>query len=186
MSPPVRQVTVGPGVTATADTTWTPTQSGHQCILIRLTDAEGHYEPQVSQRNVDVQEELPPCDVTKEFTFTVYNDSPFTATVDLGLITFNVPPDWEVTTVPSGSVEIGPYGELTVRVLVTIPCLNGTSAQVAADRVRLLQQGAGGYPTIDVEGYIDGELVGGIEIQFAYIPEEPAHRINLPLLLWGG
>jgi hypothetical protein len=47
---------------------------------------------------------------------------------------------------------------------------------------RKLQEAAGGHPTIGVEGYISGELAGGIEIQFAPPPEEPAHSINLPIL----
>jgi len=165
MVPPNRTVTLGAGMTTTVGTTWTPPQGGHQCVQVRLSDPSGTYEPQRSQRNVDVAEQ-PPCGVTKVFSFTVYNDSPFTVTVDLGMVTFNVPADWEVTTVPSGTMQIGPFGEGVVEVHVYIPCPGTTTALRAQQEVAAMQEAAGGVPTIDVEGYVGGELVGGIEIQF--------------------
>ena len=180
MNPVSTTVNLPPHSTAWAATTWTPTHSGHQCLLVRLHDVAGDYQPQRSQRNVDV-EERPPCDVTKTFTFTVRNDSPFTATVDIGLITFNVPPEWQITVDPSGSVEIGPYEELTITVTVTIPCPQTSAARLAQQDIRLLQENSGSVPTIDVEGYVDGELIGGIEIRFAEPPLDV--DLVLPLLL---
>jgi hypothetical protein len=176
MAPPTRTVTLGAGMTTTVGTTWTPPQGGHQCVQVRLRDPSGTYEPQLSQRNVDVTER-PPCGVTKVFTFTVYNDSPFTVTVDIGMITFNVPADWEVTTVPSDTLVIGPFGEGMVTVLVHIPCPGSMTALRAQQEVAAMQQAAGGVPTIDVEGYVGGELVGGIEIQF-----EPEWTVYLPVV----
>ena len=177
MVPPIQQVTLAPSALTNVDTMWTPTQSGHQCILVRLIDPEGQLERQVSQRNVDVSEP-PPCGETKVFTFTVYNDSALPVTVDIGMITFNVPNDWEVTIDPSGTVQIGPHGELEVKVIVRIPC--PPAMQVA----EILQRVGGGVPTIDVEGYIDGELAGGIQIQFGQVPGYTA-AINLPLIMKG-
>ena len=179
MAPPTRTVTLGAEMTTTVGVTWTPPQGGHQCVQVRLSDPSGTYEPQRSQRNVDVAER-PPCDVTKVFSFTVYNDSPFTVTVDLGLVTFNVPADWEVTTVPSDTMEIGPFGEGTVTVLVRIPCPGTASALRAQQEVAAMQQAAGGVATIDVEGYVEGELVGGIEIQFE---GEEEWAVYLPVVL---
>ena len=164
--PPVQMVTLAPSALTSVDAAWTPTQSGHQCILIRLTDPEGQLDPQESQRNVDVTE-LPSCGETKVFTFTIYNDSPFSVTVDLGLITFDVPSDWEVTTDPTGSVLVGPHDEVEIKVIVKIPC--PPSLQVADT----LQRVGGGVPTIDVEGYINGVLKGGIQIQFGEIITAP-------------
>jgi hypothetical protein len=46
-----------------------------------------------------------------------------------------------------------------------------------------LQARAGGVPTIDVEGYIDGELVGGIEIQFAGDVTGPGPTVYLPVVM---
>ena len=178
MVPPVQVVTLAPSALTNVDAAWTPTQSGHQCILVRLTDPEGQLERQVSQRNVDVAEP-PPCGETKVFTFTVYNDSAFPVTVDIGMITFNVPNDWEVTTDPGGTVQIGPNDEVEIKVIVRIPC---PPAMQVSD---ILRRVGGGVPTIDVEGYIDGELAGGIQIEFGEIQGHAA-TINLPLIMKSG
>jgi len=74
MDPITASVELGPLMSQTVSSEWTPELTGHQCIQIHLTDPDGIYEPQLSQRNVDV-EEPPPCGETKVFTFTVYNDS---------------------------------------------------------------------------------------------------------------
>ena len=181
MVPVSRSVTLPPGTSQKVSVTWTPTQSGHQCIIVRLTDPDGVYEPQRSQRNVDVSQR-PPCGQTIQFTFTIYNDSPLPSTVDLGMITFDVPANWVVTTNPSGSVEIGPHQDLTVTVNVLIPCPGTALAASRVDLIRRLQAESGGVPTIDVEGYIDGELVGGIELRF---PEPPpgSHVVVLPVVM---
>jgi len=181
MAPPNLAVTLDPATTTTAEVGWTPTYTGHQCVQVRVTDPEGQLEPQVSQRNVDV-DERPPCGETKVYTFTIYNDSPLTTTVDIGLITFNVPSDWEVTVDPSGSVQVGPYSEVVITVTVRIPCPPTSSAMRAMREIYALQEGAGGEPTIDVEGYVNGELLGGIEIRFS-APDSVSHIVMLPLIL---
>ena len=180
MVPATRSVTVGPMLTETATVTWTPVQSGHQCLQARLT-SEG-YLPQQSQRNVDVTER-PPCGVTKVFTFTVRNDSPLAVTVDVGMITFNVPADWQVTVSPSPTLALGPGEEGVITVTVQIPCPPTTQAVQAQGSIEAIQQAAGSIPTIDVEAYVAGELKGGIEIRFG----EPAgpRPIYLPLILRG-
>ncbi|MBN1641365.1 MAG: fibronectin type III domain-containing protein, partial [Anaerolineae bacterium] len=163
--PYTRSVTLSPEMTATASVTWIPQLSGVQCVRVLLDDPEGVYGRQESQRNVDVIEE-PPCGETKVFSFTVYNDTPFSMTVDIGMVTFNVPANWVVTTVPSDTLELGPFSEGTVTVTVEIPCPETAAEWRAQREIAVLQQGSGGVPTIDVEGYAGGDLVGGIEIQF--------------------
>jgi len=165
MDPITATVHLPPMSKAFANTLFTPTQAGHQCILIRLQDQMQIYQPQESQRNIDVSPR-PDCGVTKVFSFTVYNDSPFTATVDIGMITFNVPSDWEVTTNPTGTLEIGPFSEAVVAVHVLIPCAPSPSLAAEMEAIRHLQGVSNSYPTIDVEGYIDNELAGGIRIVF--------------------
>jgi hypothetical protein len=165
MSPYTRTVQAAPGMTVTAWVTWTPAFSGTHCVMVKLIDPGGDYEDLVSQRNVDVVER-PPCGATQTFTLTVYNDSPITQTVDVGLITFDVPEDWTVTTVPSTTLEIGPGAEGTIEIHVHIPCPATSQALSEQQAATALQQGAGGVPTINVEGYIEGQLVGGIELQF--------------------
>ncbi len=182
MVPYTRSVTLGPAMTTTAWVTWTPTYSGHQCILVQLSDPEGLYEPQRSQRNVDVTER-PPCGETSIYTFTVYNDSPFTVTVDIGLITFDVPDGWEVTVVPSDTLELGPFSEGMITVMVRIPCPFTLQAMHTLQEMYILQEEAGGVPTIDVEGYVDGELKGGIELQFSGEAPEEMSTIYLPVVL---
>jgi hypothetical protein len=147
-----------------------------------LSDPEGVYEPQRSQRNVDVVER-PPCGQTRVFTFTVYNDSPFSATVDIGLITFNVPADWQVTTIPSDTLLLDAFSSGVVTVMVTIPCPPTALARAALYDILATQEEAGSVPTVDVEGYIEGELVGGIEIQFAEQAAGPDTFIYLPLMM---
>jgi hypothetical protein len=177
MVPFSRTITLSPGMTGTPSVEWTPFQSGHQCIIVHLTDPQGVFEPQESQRNVDVIEN-PLCGIPQVYTFTIMNDTPLTVTVDIGMITFNVPPDWIVTTVPSGSVEIGPFGSLLVEVLVTIPCPLTLQDIFEYNKIAALQAEAGGNPIIDVEGYVDGELIGGIELQFGW---ELVYTTLLPL-----
>ncbi|MCJ7737380.1 MAG: hypothetical protein MUQ10_08725, partial [Anaerolineae bacterium] len=179
MVPPTRTLTLGPMLTGTATVTWTPDLSGHQCIQVRLY-SEG-YEPQQSQRNVDVTER-PPCGVTKVFSFTVYNDSPFAVTVDVGMITFNVPADWQVTVSPTPTLEIGALSEGVVTVTVQIPCVVTSQARQSLASIQAIQLAAGSVPTIDVEAYVAGELKGGIEIQFAESVAEH-QRVYLPLVL---
>jgi hypothetical protein len=181
MVPYTRSLTLYPEMTQTATVTWTPTRAGHQCVQIWLRDPDGVYDPQHSQRNVDVAER-PPCNQTKIFTATIYNDTALTATVDVGLITFNVPADWQITITPSPTLELAPGGTGVLTVTVLVPCPSLSAAMFEAQAIDAIQQASGSVPTIDVEGYVDGELKGGIEIQF----EEPAveeHWIYLPLVL---
>jgi len=179
MVPTTRSVTLGPEMTKTATVAWTPVRSGHQCVQIRL-HTEG-YESQESQRNVDVAER-PPCGETKAFTFTVYNDAPFSVTVDVGSITFNVPADWQITVTPSPTLQLGPFNEGVVTVTVQIPCPPTFQAVQSLWTIQAVQQAAGSIPTIDVEAYVEGVLKGGIEIQFAE-PVLERHWIYMPLVL---
>jgi len=182
MAPSNRSVTLTPHMTETVAVTWTPAQTGHQCVQVRLSDPDEVYEPQHSQRNVDVARR-PDCGVTRVFTVTVFNDTPISVTVDVGLITFNVPADWVITVTPSPTLEIGPFSSGLLHVSVTIPCAAVGGAN-GLNAITLIQEAAGSVPTIDVEGYIEGVLVGGIEIQF----EPPAAgppKIFLPIVLRG-
>jgi hypothetical protein len=175
VTPITREVQLSPHMSATASVAWTPDYSGHYCVRIILTDSEDRYEPQESQRNVDVVER-PPCGQTTVYTFTVYNDSATPVTVDIGLITFDVPANWTVTTEPSQTLTLAPYTEGVITVTVKIPCSPALRAVYA------LQGRAGGEPTIDVEGYVDGVLVGGIELRFPIRMDE---LIYLPIVLKG-
>jgi hypothetical protein len=180
MSPTEVTVSLNPGDTLTPTVTWTPTTGGSNCIQVILEDVDGEYRPQRSQRNVDVVER-PPCGETQTYTFTVYNDSPITQMVDIGMMTFNVPADWQVEVEPDGAVQLGPYREREITVTVLIPCAADMAAARTAQLIQALQEAAGSVPTIDVEGYIQGELVGGIELQFEPA-EESVWLLYMPAL----
>ena len=179
--PYARTVTVDPGMTETASVKWTPAVWGTQCVIIKLQDREGIYEPQESWRNIHVEEQ-PPCGEKKHFNFVLYNETPFTVTVDLGLITFNVPADWIVTTDPSGSFDLGPFEELVVDVSVEIPCPPTMQALSDVLDIQRIQAEAGSIPAINVEGYVVGELIGGIEIRLPADYTPPWFVIRMPIV----
>jgi hypothetical protein len=183
MDPYTRTVEAGPAVTATVSVTWTPASSGPQCVFVRLSDPLDNYEDLLIQRNVQV-DERPACGKTETFTLTVYNDAPYTNTVNIGLMTFDVPADWVVTTTPSDVLILGPYSEGEIVVTVWIPCPPTLqAAQALQERYALLRE-SGGVPTINVEAYIDGELVGGIELHFTDGLERD-YDLYLPVILRG-
>ena len=181
MVPYSQTVTVDAGKTKTAEVKWTPTLWGSHCVIIHLQDRDKRYEPQWSQRNVYVEEE-PPCGEKMHFNFTLENNSPLSATVDLGLITFNVPAHWIVTTDPSGSVEMGPYEVLIVDVFVEIPCPTSVQGLNEVLDIRQIQAEAKSVPTINVEGYIEGDLVGGIEIRLPPDYTPPWSALWMPIV----
>jgi hypothetical protein len=166
-------------MTDTASTDWVPSTSGSTCVMIRLLDPEGIYEPQVSQRNVYVEEQVP-CGQTHVYTTTLYNNSQLTATVDIGLADFNVPEDWVVTVTPGPTIELGPFSSVVLTISVTIPCPENAEAFASEQLLHNLQAQANSTPTIDVEGYIDGVLVGGVELRFPSVL--PPTIIYLPVI----
>jgi hypothetical protein len=103
--------------------------------------------------------------------------------VDIGLITFNVPADWMVTTDPTDTLTLPPFTNGVVTVTVYIPCPSTLQAQQSSQDVYALQQQAGSVATIDVEGYIKGELVGGIELQFGAAVAPDYEFVYLPVVL---
>ena len=178
MDPYTRTVQAAPGMTVTASVTWTPVFSGSHCVMVKLIDPAGEYEDLISQRNVDIVDR-PPCGETRTFTLTVYNDQPTPVTVEIGKILFDVPADWQISTQPSETLELEPMTEGTILVNVMIPCPTTIQAVLDQQTLAALQESAGGVPTIDVEGYVNGELVGGIELQF---PLRRSH-VYLPVIL---
>jgi hypothetical protein len=62
---------------------------------------------------------------------------------------------------------------------VRIPCPGMLQLMRGVQNIDALQTRAGGVPTIDVEGYVDGELIGGIELQF----ETVERFVYLPMVL---
>jgi len=180
ITPSHQTITLFPGVTDTVSSVWVPSLSGPQCVQIRLNDPQGQYEPQVSQRNVNVVEDQGICD-SSVYTFTLSNPLPFTVTVEIGTMGFNLPPGWTYTVDPT-QVELGPGEQVVITVTITIPCLSTSEAWQQQRQIATLQQEASGVPVLDVEGYIQGELVGGVEYRFPSALGPPGVRLYLPLI----
>jgi len=180
MSPTHQAITLSPGATGMAETLWVPSLNGPTCVEIHLNDLQDLYEPQISQRNVNVIEAPGNCGTSVK-TFTLVNTLPLTVTVDLGAIGFNLPPDWTYTVTPT-QVVLGPYEQTVITVTFNIPCVNTYEARQLRDRITALQQEANAVPILDIEGYIQGELLGGVEYRFPSVLQPPEGLLYLPLI----
>jgi hypothetical protein len=129
--------------------------------------------------DVDRQTYNPCQPFTKEFL--LQNSTPLTVTVTIGASAINLPPGWTYSTSITETT-LGPFQSITVTVTITPPC--GLAAQGVMTPLNaagvLNTGGASGPPTLDVEGYIDGNLAGGIEIQ---LEGTLIHIIYLPVVL---
>jgi hypothetical protein len=121
---------------------WTPLTPGHKCFQIRIS--QQGYDDIISQKNLDVGEHLRPG-VQDQLVITVGNPKAYTA--DIQVVVYTECPGWQawvepeiVRNVPSGGTR-----DVTLRV---VPPAQGATL------------GSGCY--IDVESYINGELIGGI------------------------
>jgi hypothetical protein len=177
--PTYRVITLGPGISQTVGAVWTPPSAGNWCIQIRLRDPNNQFPDQISQRNVHVERrEWQPCQpFTKDFW--LQNSTPLTVTVSIGSSAINLPPGWTWSTSITETT-LAPFQGITVTVTITPPC--GLSKEMwLTPQGTLDTGGASGPATIDVEGYVDGELLGGIELQLEAAP--PEWKIYLPIVL---
>jgi hypothetical protein len=180
INPSHQTITLSPGLTDTVSSVWVPSLSGYQCVQILLSDPQGRYEPQVSQRNVDVVEAPAICG-TSVYTFTLANPTPYTATITIGYLDFNLPPGWTYTVSPT-EVELGPNEQTVITVTIQIPCLHTHQAWQRQNRIAALQKEANAVPILDIEGYIQGELVGGVEYRFPSALQPLGLPLYLPLI----
>jgi hypothetical protein len=151
-----RLVTIPPHSIIRACIQWTPLTPGHKCFQIRIS--QQGYRDIISQKNLDVGENLRPGQ-RDELVFTVGNPSSATADIQLAVNT-NLD-GWQVSVEP-GILEDVPPGGVRDAKLVVIPPATGEP-----------------FPSssffdvfIDVEAYINGELIGGIR-KLALPPVKP-------------
>ncbi len=175
--PTYRVITLGPGLSRTVSAVWTPPAPGSWCIQIKLVDPNNQYPEQTSRRNVHVERrDWKPC-VPFSKDFWLENSTPLTVTVSIGSNAINLPAGWTWSTNITETV-LNPYQGITVTLTITPPC--GLAAQS-----RLTPQGtvdvggASGPATIGVEGYVDGEMIGGIEVQ---IEAQTEWKLYLPIV----
>jgi len=121
---------------------WMPLTPGHKCFQIRIS--QQGYEDIISQKNLDVGEHLRPG-IEDQLKITVGNPKSFTA--DIQVVVYTECPGWQAWVEPDIVRDVPPGGtrEVTLRV---VPPVAGATL------------GSGCY--IDVESYINGELIGGI------------------------
>jgi hypothetical protein len=179
--PTYRVVTLGPGISMTVGTVWQPPFAGHWCIQITLRDPDNQYPPQFSQRNVEVERRpANSCEpIVKDFW--LQNSTGLTVTVSLGSSAVNLPPNWTYSTNITEAV-LGPYQGITVTLTITPPCGLATLDWLTPQGVSETAESR--MADVNVEGYIDGELVpesGGIQVQIEILPSE--NKIYLPIVL---
>ena len=136
-------VTLPPLGQARVQILWTPTTSGHYCIYVTVEGAG--FQPILTAHNLDVSEDLRPG-VTDVLTFSVGNPTPNPA--DVLLVVDNTCPGWTALVAPSLLSTVGPNdtdirtAQLSVTPPLSVPL--GTACH------------------IDVQGWINGKLIGGI------------------------
>ncbi len=131
-----------------------PTTSGHFCIQIKIT-GPNLPAPIYTQRNLDVTESLK-AGVPDTLTFAVGN--PTASTADVMLVVDNTCPGWTATVTPPILTSMAPGEIRTASLTVTPP-----SPVVL---------GSGCH--IDVQGWINGQLIGGfrkLDIPPVHLPE---------------
>jgi hypothetical protein len=115
-----------------------------------------------------------PCEsFTKEFL--LQNSTSISVTVTLGSSAINLPAGWTYSTDITETVLL-PYQSITVTVTITPPCNAGTALAITQP---LAAGGADEPAMLNFEGYANGELLGGIQIQLA----GPDRRIYLPMVI---
>lgn len=178
VTPSVLTLTLGAHLTQTVGAIWIPQYSGNFCVQIILTDDQTN-ERQHSQRNVDVI--APPSDcnpIVKEFW--VDNPYPVPITVEFGVSSYNLPPGWTYSIVPTQTV-LAPNDGITVTMIITPPCdLLGFPVYPANWNAENGGDKIAGTITFNIEGYTNGELLGGVQFQLI---SPPSYRFHLPLVL---
>lgn len=144
-----RLVTLPPAGEIAVKAPFTPSVPGHHCMQVRVEDPNGVFKTLITQRNLDITEDLKPG-VPDTLEFKVANPTGAAATINLVVV--NTCPGWSaVITQPVGGIltNVGPNGSdvRTARLTVTPPA---TATQL------------GSGCSIDVQGWIGEQLIGGI------------------------
>jgi uncharacterized repeat protein (TIGR01451 family) len=138
-----RVVSLPPNGVVEVNLEWVPVTSGHQCIQVKIE--EKGFSPVYTQRNMDVAEDLRPG-VTDDLHFAVGN--PTAATANIDLVVDNTCPGWTASVTPATLSDVGPHSlDIRSAVLHVTPPTSGVL-------------GTGCH--IDVQGWINGRLIGGI------------------------
>ncbi|MBU1660733.1 MAG: hypothetical protein KKD28_04595 [Chloroflexi bacterium] len=158
--PPVgtEDVIVPPNGIARGCTVWVPPHPGKWGLEVLLFQ-DGVDDPERKLHNLDVDEPLRPFQ-SHSFVFPVINPFDRPVVITLGLVPHL--PDWALELSQDVLLDMGPHEERLVVLTVTMPIT------VPPD----------GHPIVDVEGWVDGENIGGFRKIFRY--PVPLHRFPDP------
>jgi uncharacterized repeat protein (TIGR01451 family) len=134
-------VALPPLGTAEVHVPWLPPSAGQYSVRVKI-ESPG-YQPIYSVRALDVAEDLRPG-IESTFTFSVSNPTPLSATIDL--VVDNTCPGWTAWIDPASMTGVAPGETRSATLHVTPPT------------GRALGTGC----HIDVQAWIDGQLLGGI------------------------
>jgi hypothetical protein len=138
-------ITVAAGGVTTAEADWTPSITGHTCLMVTIYHPwDENLDNNKGQENTDVH----PVSSPGEISFTVGNPTQETALVYLDAKQIGGPDLWAVT-IDRDYPQVQEPGEV----------LNGTLIVEAPEDAEV-----GEMRIFTISGYIDGELVGGVEI----------------------
>jgi hypothetical protein len=132
--------------------TWTPNVSGHHCIKVVLT-----YSPivQTAHRNIEIITDVAPGTLTGN-QFDLRNRSDRNKTLVIK-VDSDCPETWLVSLVINGRF----YDNIASNEILNIP--NVSPGLIPAELQITYPKGAGSKSHINIEGYIDDTLIGGIQ-----------------------
>ena len=154
-------VTVPAGSSITSDSTWTPSVTGHTCLMITLTHpSDSNLENNKGQENTHVN----PVSSPGETSFMIENPTgtvgtPFVNVRQVGDPNITI---WENAINRTYPQVLGPGGNQTATLWFNAP----ETAAVGEDRV------------IVVDVYLYGELIGGIEVTVEKIEHTSTTQIS--------
>ena len=149
---PHMTLTIPPFGAVKAKTIWMPPFDGHFCVEVILRSP--NHEPVRSQRNMDVGE---PLKLGEPHARPIVVGNPLTEVVTITLALVNHRPGWTTELTPTVLANMQPDMTRTVVLTVTPPL-----PPVGPDRERELLSLADERPIVDLEAYVNGELLGGI------------------------
>jgi hypothetical protein len=139
-------ITVHDGGSAVAETSWTPQETGHSCIVVMINHPwDENLDNNKGQENTDIHPVTSPGTIT----FDVYNPTADTTLPYLIARQLGSEEVWEAEIRRDPPQEQGPGEKRSATLYVNPP----EDIPVGERRV------------FTVSGYIDGELIGGVEVE---------------------
>jgi len=149
-------ITLQPNETNIFSIIWLATVSGHHCVRVVLTYSP---ESQTLQRNMDIE-----YDVLQgkagEAEFTLTNPYQTAKTITLK-VSQNLPPNWQ-TELQINGAEYGTSSDINFNL--------AAGGELPVTLVIASNSANSGQADVDVQGYIDGQLIGGVHKTMQTVP----------------